>query len=128
MKLLTIHQPWAWLIVHGMKDIENRDWFTHWTGRLGIHAGKSRASLASGIQFARNLQIDVPESELVFGALIGTVDLVACVTKSKSPWWNKGSQHGFVLSNPKLLREPIPMGGKIGFFPLPPGIVVDEGR
>jgi hypothetical protein len=26
MKALSIKQPWAWLIVNGHKDIENRDW------------------------------------------------------------------------------------------------------
>lgn len=25
MKCLSIQQPWAWLIVNGFKDIENRD-------------------------------------------------------------------------------------------------------
>ena len=26
MKALSIRQPWAWLILHAGKDIENRDW------------------------------------------------------------------------------------------------------
>nr|WP_254884213.1 MULTISPECIES: ASCH domain-containing protein [unclassified Bacteroides] len=26
MKAITIKQPWASLIVHGIKDIENRSW------------------------------------------------------------------------------------------------------
>ncbi|MCS3017987.1 ASCH domain-containing protein [Phocaeicola vulgatus] len=26
MKAITIKQPWASLIVHGIKDIENRTW------------------------------------------------------------------------------------------------------
>ena len=26
MKVITIKQPWASLIVHGIKDIENRTW------------------------------------------------------------------------------------------------------
>ena len=30
---LSIRQPWAWLIVNGYKDIENRDWKTHYRGR-----------------------------------------------------------------------------------------------
>ena len=41
MKALSIRQPWAWLIVHGHKDIENRTWTTSFRGRLLVHAGKS---------------------------------------------------------------------------------------
>jgi len=37
---LSIRQPWAWLIVNGWKDIENREWSTRFRGRLLIHAGK----------------------------------------------------------------------------------------
>ena len=40
---LSIRQPWAWLIVHGFKDIENRDWPTNFRGRLLVHAGQTMA-------------------------------------------------------------------------------------
>ena len=30
MKAITIKQPWASLIVHGIKDIENRSWACPW--------------------------------------------------------------------------------------------------
>lgn len=29
MAALSIRQPWAWLVVQGYKDIENRDWPTN---------------------------------------------------------------------------------------------------
>jgi len=42
---LSIMQPWAWLIAHGHKDIENRDWKPYnpglrFRGRFLIHTGK----------------------------------------------------------------------------------------
>jgi hypothetical protein len=40
MKALSIQQPWAWLIVNGYKDIENRSWFTKGRGKFLLHAGK----------------------------------------------------------------------------------------
>ena len=40
MKALSIRQPWAWLIVNGYKDIENRTWSTDFRGRIYLHAGK----------------------------------------------------------------------------------------
>lgn len=38
MKALSVKQPWAWLICRGIKDIENRTWFTRYHGDLLIHA------------------------------------------------------------------------------------------
>lgn len=38
MKALSIKQPWASLIAHGIKDIENRTWRTHFRGKIYIHA------------------------------------------------------------------------------------------
>ena len=34
MKALSIQQPWAWLIAHGKKDVENRTWATAFRGGL----------------------------------------------------------------------------------------------
>lgn len=39
MKALTIRQPWASLIAHGVKTIETRSWRTHYRGPIAIHAG-----------------------------------------------------------------------------------------
>ena len=39
MKALSIRQPWAELIVAGLKDIENRTWRTDYRGPVLIHAG-----------------------------------------------------------------------------------------
>ena len=38
---LSVRQPWAWLIVSGLKDVENRPRRTHYRGSLLIHAGLS---------------------------------------------------------------------------------------
>uniref|UniRef100_A0A0E0KLW3 ASCH domain-containing protein n=1 Tax=Oryza punctata TaxID=4537 RepID=A0A0E0KLW3_ORYPU len=35
---LTMHQPWASLLVHGIKRVEGRSWPSPLTGRLWIHA------------------------------------------------------------------------------------------
>ena len=39
MKALTVQQPWAWAIVHGGKDVENRTQVWKHRGPLAIHAG-----------------------------------------------------------------------------------------
>lgn len=43
MKALSIKQPWASLIAHGIKNIENRTWKTHFRGRIYIHASGTPA-------------------------------------------------------------------------------------
>ena len=40
MKVLTIRQPWASLIIQGYKRFEFRSWKTNYRGDLLIHAGK----------------------------------------------------------------------------------------
>ena len=41
MMCLTMHQPWASLLVYGIKRVEGRGWNTDFRGRLWIHAGIS---------------------------------------------------------------------------------------
>jgi ASCH domain len=36
MKIISLRQPWASLIVHGFKDVENRTWSTRYRGPLII--------------------------------------------------------------------------------------------
>ena len=40
MKVLSIRQPWAWLIMTGLKDVENRTWNTDFRGQFAIHASR----------------------------------------------------------------------------------------
>lgn len=40
MKAISIRQPYAYLIVNGKKDIENRNWKTKQRGRVLIHASQ----------------------------------------------------------------------------------------
>lgn len=39
MKALTVQQPWAWAIIHGGKNTENRTQSWRYRGPLAIHAG-----------------------------------------------------------------------------------------
>jgi len=40
MKAITLHQPWASLVLIGAKQYETRSWPTTYRGQLAIHAGK----------------------------------------------------------------------------------------
>lgn len=126
MLTLSIRQPWAWLILHGGKDVENRTWPTRVRGRIQIHAsaGMTRREYDEARLFARRIHpaLDVPApSELLRGGIIGTVELWDCVTASPSPWF---MPHPFQESVGFLLRDPQPgpfirCSGKLGFFNAP---------
>lgn len=121
MKALSIRQPWAWLILHGGKDIENRTWHTKLRGRFLIHAaqGMTRGEHADALAFL--LKAGIPEAAfmmpnpelLLRGGIIGSVELVDSVDTSDSPWYM--GEKGFVLRDPKPLPF-VPLKGRLGFF------------
>jgi len=117
MKALSIKQPWAWLIINGGKDIENRSWPTKFRGRVLVHAAKGMTlkeyDEAVDIVKQINPQIIVPSLPLQRGGIIGSVEIVDCVRQSESPWFF--GPCGFVLRDPKLLPFR-PLKGALGFF------------
>lgn len=122
MMALSIRQPWAWLIIHGGKDIENRTWKTVWRGRFLIHASKGmlRAEYEEAertlflAQARLGGSVVLPAFEaLDRGGVIGAVDLVGCARVATSPWFF--GPYGYVLANPEPLRF-LPHRGRLGFF------------
>jgi hypothetical protein len=107
---LSVRQPFAWAIIEGIKDIENRNWSTNIRGRIYIHAGSNKTELEGGFDYLRQKRVkNIPEEdELIFGAIIGCVEIVDCGKKSKSQWYEPNN-YGFVLANPSRLSRPIPM-------------------
>ncbi len=45
MKTLTVKQPFASAIVHGIKDVENRNWSTDYRGPVLIHSAKTGTNI-----------------------------------------------------------------------------------
>jgi hypothetical protein len=118
MKAISIRQPWAWLIIHEGKDIENRTWSTKLRGRVLIHAAKGmtvREYLdVCDVLWRIKPQICLPNmAALEYGGIIGSVEIVDCLTQSDSPWFF--GPHGFVLRDPQPLPFR-PMKGRLGFF------------
>jgi hypothetical protein len=114
-RALAVRQPWSHCIIYHGKTIENRDWPTRWTGRLAIHASKSRQYLLEDIDAIKQEHgIIIDPAELVFGAVIGSVDMVGCVNTSPSKWFQ--GKYGFVLKNPFAYPEPIFTNGKLNLY------------
>jgi hypothetical protein len=93
MRALTVQQPWAWAIVHGGKDVENRTQAWGYRGPLAIHAGqrwserggrsgliwdalRDRFGWPTGPESARRDRRPGFEVIRPIGAIIGVVDLV----------------------------------------------------
>lgn len=74
MKALSLWQPWADAIVHGLKRIETRSWSTSYRGPLLIHAARRmppprRGEFADLYEILRNG--GRTRDQLVRGAVIG---------------------------------------------------------
>jgi len=107
MKTLSIKQPWANLIAHGLKDIENRTWRTNFRGRILIHAPIKRDNVTFTsrqiMETDKNYNYDNP---CFCSAIIGSVEIVDCIQDSDSIWAEKDCWH-WVLKDPVLFDEPI---------------------
>lgn len=116
---LSVRQPWPWAMQHAGKDIENRNWRTSRRGRIAVHAGKgmSLAEYRDCLDLVRQIggdKFDLPGmDELSRGGIVGSVEIVDCVTRSDSPWFF--GTFGFVLRNFRP-AEFIACRGQLGFF------------
>lgn len=121
IKALSVRQPWAWAIIHGGKDIENRSWQAvnhglNVRGRVAIHASATmgKGDYESDGEFVRELTQELPEArDLLRGGIIGSVEVLDVVRESNSPWFF--GPRGLVLANPEPC-EFIPVKGCLGYF------------
>jgi hypothetical protein len=117
---LSIRQPWAWLIIHAGKDIENRDWRTAFRGSVLIHAGKSmtHADYSACAIFCSGLthEIKFPsfdELKALCGGIVGRMTISDCVSESQSEWFC--GTYGFVITGASELPFQA-CKGALGFF------------
>jgi hypothetical protein len=134
MKALSVRAPFWWAILHLGKDIENRDWPTRFRGTVYIHASKWWStpgviddwdSVAACYKAAGGASFDpgitFRDIKNAGGCIVGSVEIVDCVSESSSPWFF--GEYGFVLDNPRALPKPIPCRGALGFFDVPDGLI-----
>lgn len=124
MKTLTIKQPFATLIVEGLKEYEFRTWKTNYRGEILIHAGKAVDKKA--MKKYEYLGLEYPK-----GCIIGKATITDCIKidddarkilKEKNSIiysniidnkdWNG---YGFKLENVEKL-ENIEVCGKLSFW------------
>ena len=119
MKVLVVRQPWAWLIVNGYKDIENRSWGTKYRGPLLIQASAnlpSKSEFENSVALARKKGVTALPDDFEKGGIVGMVQVNGCVENSRSKWFE--GPVGWVLSKPKKLKF-TPLKGRLGLFDPP---------
>lgn len=122
---LSIRQPWAYLIVHAAKDVENREWPTRVRGRVLIHASKemTKADYQACALFCSSLPEGAIPPDFWFpsfeqlkpqcGGIVGVMNIGDCVKESESPWFC--GPYGFVIDGAAEMTFQ-PCKGRLGFF------------
>ena len=115
---LSVRQPWASLIVAGLKTVEVRQWSTEHRGCLLIHAAKTVDEV--GLE-------RFPIENTIRGALIGTVRLVNVEQFTPGSWRALAAEHlqlgslqrqlfAWYLEDPVTFARPIDCRGVLGLF------------
>ncbi|XP_074150940.1 activating signal cointegrator 1 isoform X2 [Sminthopsis crassicaudata] len=120
---LSMHQPWASLLIRGIKRVEGRTWYTSHRGRLWIAAAAKRPSsqeiseLQNTYRLLLGKDLEFP-SDYPSGCLLGCVDLNDCLPqeqfKEQYPELSQESDSPFVFicTNPQEMILKFPIKGK----------------
>lgn len=134
-KVLTIKQPWAQLIADGIKDVENRTWQTHYRGRILIHAAGTPQLLRLNQLLTKAQKKAVEQRGKIVdylchkwqnGAIIGSVEVYDVVKNDESIWAEAGP-YNWLLRNPILYTNALPVKGKLGLWEIDDELVKDLG-
>ena len=122
MKVLTIREPWASLIINGYKKYEFRSWKTNYRGKILIHTSQKieKEMLSRFKDYNLNC---------IGGAIIGEAELTDCILVDENfnqnlrkidnvvyGRSNHVEKYAWKLENVKKYDEPISMKGKLGLW------------
>ena len=125
MKVITIKQPWATLIMQGLKKYEFRTWKTKYRGDLLIHAGLSLDK--KGYERVKKYITD----DIQYGVILGKVTITDCILRTpklddnlykiNSDIYRKSKsdkEYAWELSNVEKFNDNIKVKGKLGLWNL----------
>ncbi|RCV46034.1 hypothetical protein SETIT_9G500000v2 [Setaria italica] len=133
---LTMHQPWASLLVHGIKRVEGRSWPSPITGRLWIHAASKVPdpdTIKAMEDFYREIYAVDGITDIKFpdhfpvSRLLGCVEVVGCLRSEELVCWEDVPQSVrlegltdfcWLCENPQKLVVPFEMRGYQGVYNL----------
>jgi hypothetical protein len=105
MYALSLKQPWATLLVHGLKTIEIRRWPTARLGRVLIHAARvSDPQKQAWDRLPEQLRAEAGKA----GGILGTGELTGCIAyHSAGAFAEDRDRH---LNDPAWFRPPVLYG------------------
>lgn len=128
MKIITLIQPWATLIVLGEKQIETRSWPTNIRGTIGIHAGKKIDKSVFSDRVYKEIfeRHNITPQNIITSAIIGTCEivdvqktesLISTISKKEELFGNfSPDRYGWILSNVKPIDPITNIKGMLGFW------------
>lgn len=120
---LSMHQPWASLLVKGIKRVEGRTWYTSHRGRLWI-AAAAKTPTPQEISEVENMYRHIHKKGPRFpkdyptGCLLGCVNMMDCLAQEQfreqfpDTCEESASPFVFICTNPQELLVKFPMKGK----------------
>ena len=123
---LTMHQPWASLLVHGIKQLEGRSWYSAHRGRLWIHSA-SKEAITPEITALEERYRELKGYDTKFppfypaGVVLGYVYVDDVIPHLENDEENS-SEYLFVCSNPAVIPVPIRTKGKNKIWKLPKNV------
>ncbi|XP_074319520.1 uncharacterized protein LOC141656509 [Silene latifolia] len=133
---LTMHQPWASLLIHGIKRVEGRSWPSPIRGRLWIHAASKvpePETIKAMEDFYKEIYAVNGVSDLKFpenypvSRLLGCVEVVGCITCDELQRWEEmpegvrlegQTDYCWLCEQPQKLIIPFEMRGRQGVYNL----------
>lgn len=124
MKVLSIKEPWASLIMNGTKKIETRSWKTKYRGEIYIHASSSKAKITKSEVYEL-----IKDMNFKCGYIICKCNLVDCIYMTDEYVNDMKTNHyeeyicghyevgryAWIVEDVKVI-EPIEAKGKLGLW------------
>ncbi|MCI0641225.1 MAG: ASCH domain-containing protein [Gemmataceae bacterium] len=135
---LSLKQPWACLLVHGLKTIEVRRWPTARLGRILIHAARLADERREAWQHVPEGLLDCANLR---GGFLGAAQLIGCrpyrnpeafaadkaAHLNEDSWFEPAGLYGFLFEKPEVLPfQSYP--GWVRFFPVTSAPVVRKAK
>ncbi|KAM3956674.1 activating signal cointegrator 1 [Aphomia sociella] len=127
-RCLSMHQPWASLLVESIKLHEGRTWYTNHRGRLWIASTVKPPDYDVIRAIENQYRVLYPDKQLKFptfyptGCLLGCVSVDDCLPQEEYqkiyPDGESDSPYVFICSNPVSLRLRFPVKGQHKIYSL----------
>lgn len=135
IKAITLRQPWAGLLVLGIKQNETRSFNTNYRGRLYIHSSAVISKFEKQLfeRLVKELGLTPQQQQLcqITGCVLGHVDITntfSTTRDERQTLWVSSREalmgdyspgrYFWTCANPVLLDKPIPAKGQLGLWNL----------